>query len=70
MVITLNDDANGYSVNYEKVEEELAEKVLVAYGNALFPEYEFGKSEVESDGFTFLKTQYPNDPFLANITIL
>lgn len=70
MSVILENDANGYSVNYEKVEQELAEKVLAAYENALFPEYEFGKSEVESDGFTFLKTQYPNDPFLATITIL
>ena len=67
--IILDDDANGYSVNYEKVEQELAEKVLAAYENALFPEYEFGKSEVESDGFVFLKTQYPGDPFLTTVEL-
>lgn len=67
--VILDDDANGYSVNYEKVEQELAEQVLTAYENALFPEYEFGKSEVESDGFVFLKTQYPGDPFLTTVEL-
>ena len=65
--VILYDDANGYSVNYEKVEEELAEKVLAAYENVTFPDCKFGKSEVESDGFVFLKTQYSCDPFLATI---
>lgn len=67
--VILDDDANGYSVNYEKVEQELAEQVLTAYKNVTFPDYKFGKSEVESDGFVFLKTQYPGDPFLTTVEL-
>lgn len=69
MSVILDDDANGYSVNYEKVEQELAEQVLTAYKNVTFPDYKFGKSEVESDGFVFLKTQYPGDPFLTTVEL-
>ena len=67
--VILDDDANGYSVNYEKVEQELAGQVLTAYKNVTFPDYKFGKSEVESDGFVFLKTQYPGDPFLTTVEL-